>query len=267
MATREARVVPDARGRLWVSLPDGRVAAWYDRDTGRVTLLVPGRRDAVLTALRPLLSPGWTIGPPPVPGRADLARLALPPDEDLAPNRPGEDLHGVLDHGRGPAGPLGRRALRRELRARELVGAALDALEPAGWRVLHELPLPAGEHVHHLAIGPAGVLCVRTVPAGGHRVRCDADLVRIGRAVPRPDPRLARRAADLAARALAAAVTPVLALAGAGADRIDRRPDARDLLVLADTELDGALTGAGPTLKPAEIAGLYARARDRRTWR
>ncbi|MYR56344.1 NERD domain-containing protein, partial [Streptomyces sp. SID625] len=87
------RVVPGGRhepDRLYVCAGDGRTAAWYDQDAARVHLLAEDAREDVLEALGPFLAGPVAVGPPPVPTRADLARLSLHPDDDLAPNRPGE---------------------------------------------------------------------------------------------------------------------------------------------------------------------------------
>ncbi|MYR02302.1 NERD domain-containing protein, partial [Streptomyces sp. SID6139] len=94
------RVVPGRRGgrdRLYVCRPDGSRIAWYDRAAGRVDLLAEDERDRVLEALKPFLTGPVAVGPPPVPTAAELARLALHPDDDLAPNRPGEALLIALD--------------------------------------------------------------------------------------------------------------------------------------------------------------------------
>lgn len=42
------------------------------------------------------------------------------------------------------------------------VGRKLDKLEKHGWQVLHNVQLPGGGDVDHLAIGPAGVIAVNT---------------------------------------------------------------------------------------------------------
>lgn len=92
MASRGLKVLPSGRpgrGRLYVNLPDGRAVAWYDRRANRISVLADERREEILTALRPYLTGTVAIGPPPVPTAEDLLRLSLPPDEDLAPNRPG----------------------------------------------------------------------------------------------------------------------------------------------------------------------------------
>ena len=142
------RVVPFRRHgleRLYVSLPDGAKVAWFDRDAARVTVLRRDLVEDVLQALTPYLAGEVTVGPPPVPTPAELARLALHPDDDLAPNRPGEAVHTALDRERPPALRLRPDARRRALAAQETVGDALDALDGAGWRTLHSIPPPLPE--------------------------------------------------------------------------------------------------------------------------
>jgi hypothetical protein len=260
------RVTParaKGRDRLYVSLPGGRNVAWYDRDTGRVSLISDLHRDDVLAALAPYVTGEITVGPPPVPTSADLARLSLHPDDDLAPNRPGEALHVELE--RLPASP---RSLRRDprraaLAAQQLLGDELDRLEGAGWRILHSVPLPGADHIDHLAVGPGGVLAVQTLPARRLRVRIADPLVRVGRGEPAPLLRLTRRRAERATLALATAVRPVLAVIGAA--RLDAIPAPPDVRILRDDEVP-ALGRLGGVLKPADIEALYAAARDRRTW-
>ena len=106
------RVIPTwrhGRERLYVCLTDGRNIAWYDREAARVNLLSEDSREDVLEALGPFLTGPVTVGPPPVPTPAELARLALHPDDDLAPNRPGEALLVALDRDPGPAAPAAPR--------------------------------------------------------------------------------------------------------------------------------------------------------------
>ncbi|MFF3290694.1 nuclease-related domain-containing protein [Streptomyces sp. NPDC003023] len=249
--------------RLYVGLPGGRNVAWYDRGTGRVSLVLDEYRDAVLEALAPFTSEELTVGPPPVPSRSDLMRLSLPPDDDLAPNRPGEALHADLE--RRPPSALGlvRHDRRRsELAARQRLGDALEALEPAGWRVLHSLPLPGADHIDHLAVGPGGVLALHALAADRLRVRVGDPRVRAGRGAG-CDLTLTRRRAERAAHALTAVVRPVLVVVGAA--RLDTASAPSDVRVLRDDEVP-ALARLGGVLGPADIDALYAAARDRRTW-
>ncbi len=255
------RVTPaHGRGgaRLHVTLTTGRTLAWYDRDTGRVSLLAEGHRDEVLAALAPYVTGPLTVGPPPVPSAADLARLALHPDDDLAPNRPGEALH--AEPGEAPAPWRFWTDPRREaLIALQRMGEELDGLERTGWRVLHCVPLAGGtrlDFLDHVLIGPAGVLTVRTVPSRNRRFRLEAAASAVHRAA---------HDAERASQALATGVRACLAVVGA--TRVDgAAPAPNGLLVLRDGTAATALAGLGGLLKPADIESLYASARDRHTW-
>ncbi|MFG2477540.1 nuclease-related domain-containing protein [Streptomyces fagopyri] len=260
------RVVPAWRHgqeRLYVCLTDGRNVAWYDRDTGRVNLLSEDRREDVLDTLAPFLTGPVTVGPPPVPTPAELARLTLHPDDDLAPNRPGEALVVALDRDPGPPHRLRPDPRRRALAAEQAVGDALDRMEGAGWHTLHSVPLPGGARIHHLVIGPGGLFCVRALHARKQRVLVTDPMVTVGRREARPLLRQVRADADRASYALTAEVHPVLALAGAAG--LDVLSPLRDLRVLRDTELS-TLARLGGVLKPADAEALHAMARDRHTW-
>ncbi|MFG3096502.1 nuclease-related domain-containing protein [Streptomyces sp. NPDC048202] len=254
------RVVP-SRGRLYVCDAGGGGVAWYDRGSGRVSLLVQERERDVLDALKPFLTGPVTLGPPPVPDAAELARLTLPPDDDLAPNRPGEALLIALD--RDPAPRLRADPRRHTLLAEQAVGAALDRLEEAGCRTLHSVPLPGGGRVPHLLIGPAGVFVLGALYARGHRVRVSGPLAAVGRRPAEPLPRRLRADAERAAYALTAGVGPVLVLVDPAGVSVAGDPGG--LRVLRETELPG-LARPGTVLRPADVEALHARARDRRTW-
>ncbi|MFI1353664.1 nuclease-related domain-containing protein [Streptomyces sp. NPDC020898] len=260
------RVIPAWRQgheRLYVCLTDGRNIAWYDRESSRVNLLSEDLRGDVLEALGPFLTGRVTVGPPPVPTPAELARLALHPDDDLAPNRPGEALQVALD--RDPTAPSRLRPdpRRRALTAEQAVGGALDALEGAGWHTLHSIPLPGGDRVHHLVIGPGGLFAVHTLYARKQRVVVADPMVSLGRRESRPMLRRVRSDADRASYALTAEVHPVLALAGPADLTVTVAP--REVRVLQDTDLS-ELARLGGVLKPADVEALHAVARDRHTW-
>ncbi|MEV6729092.1 nuclease-related domain-containing protein [Streptomyces sp. NPDC051364] len=262
---RGLKVLPSGRpgrGRLYVNLPDGQAVAWYDRQTNRISVLADQHREAVLAALRPYLAGPYTVGPPPVPTPADLRRLGLPPDEDLAPNRPGEALLGELEH--GSAGSRARHRLRQDLAAQQRMGDLLDSLEPDDWRVLHSVPLPGLGRIDHLLIGPAGIFCIRTLPGRKQRAAVGDLLLTVGRAEPRPDPRWIRRAAAAATRALAAPVLPALALVDAS--RIEVAPTVRDIRILEPATAPSHLAAAPTTLKPPDIEALFTQARTTQTW-
>ncbi|MFC9925408.1 nuclease-related domain-containing protein [Streptomyces sp. NPDC127190] len=283
------RVVPafrHGRERLYVCRPDGSSVAWYDRETGRVSVLLPGEdgHQDVLEALKPFLTGPVTVGPPPVPTPAELARLTLHPDDDLAPNRPGEALlvaldresghgrgraHGLghgLGHGPGHGGPVRRLRpdpRRRALLAEQAVGETLDGLEGAGWHTVHSIPLPGGDRIHHLVIGPGGLYAVHALYARRSRVLIADLMVTVGRREPEPLLRRLRADADRAAYALTAEVHPLLALVGPTEVTVTARP--RGVRILRDEELTG-LARTGGVLKPGDVEALHAMARDRRTW-
>ncbi|MEU9206750.1 nuclease-related domain-containing protein [Streptomyces sp. NPDC048415] len=260
------RVIPTWRHgqeRLYVCLTDGRNVAWYDREAARVNLLSEDRREEVLDALGPFLTGPVTVGPPPVPTPAELARLTLHPDDDLAPNRPGEALLIALDRDPGPAHRLRPDPRRRALAAEQAVGEALDQLEGAGWHTLHSLPLPGGDRIHHLVIGPGGLFCVRTLYARKQRVLVADPMVTVGRHEQRPLLRRVRADADRASYALTAEVHPVLAVAGPADLNVLAPP--REVRILQDTDLD-SLVRLGGVLKPADVEALHAMARDRHMW-
>ncbi|MEU8432989.1 NERD domain-containing protein [Streptomyces sp. NPDC029216] len=260
------KVLPSGRpgrGRLYVNRPDGQAVAWYDRQTNRISVLADDQREAVLAALRPYLSADWTIGPPPVPTAAELRRLYLPPDQDLAPNRPGETLLGELAYG-SPGGSRARHRMRRELLAFQRTGAELDLLEATDWRALHDVPLPGLGLLDHLLIGPPGVLALRTVPCRHQRAQAGDLLLAVGRAAPTPDPGWIRRAAACAARALSAPVAPALVLTDAS--RVDVAPTLRDVLILQPPTLTTTLRAIPPTLKPPDVEALFTVARTVTTW-
>ncbi|MEU9556059.1 nuclease-related domain-containing protein [Streptomyces fumanus] len=260
------RVVPSrrhGRDRLYVCLADGRNIAWYDRDAGRVSLLGDERRQEVLDALAPFLTGPVTVGPPPVPTSAELARLTLHPDDDLAPNRPGEALLIDLDRDPGPPHRLRADPRRRALAAEQATGQALDRLDGAGWHTLHSVPLPGGDRIHHLLIGPGGLFAVHARYARRLRVRVADPLVALGRREPRPLLHRVRADAHRASYALTAEVRPVLVLVGAASVTVTAPP--REVRVLTDTELP-ELSRPGGVLKPADVESLHALARDRATW-
>ncbi|MEY7978966.1 NERD domain-containing protein [Streptomyces pilosus] len=260
------RVVPTwrhGRERLWVRLPDGRNIAWYDRGAARVNLLGEDHEQDVLTALAPFLTGPVSAGPPPAPTPAELARLCLHPDDDLAPNRPGEALLIALDRDPGQARRLRPDPRRRALAAQRAVGEALDRTEGAGGYTLHSVPLPGGDHIHHLLIGPGGLHAVHALYARGQRVAVADPGVALGRHRPRPLLDRVRSDAERASHALAAQVRPVLVLAGAAAVTVPA--PLRDVRVLTEADLP-SLARAGGLLKPADVGALHALARDRATW-
>ncbi|WP_112466759.1 nuclease-related domain-containing protein [Streptomyces triticisoli] len=263
---RGLRVIPTWRHgqeRLYVCRPDGRNVAWYDREAARVHVLREDEQEDVLQALGPFLTGPVAVGPPPVPTPADLARLSLHPDDDLAPNRPGEALLIALERDPGPTHRLRPDPRRRALTAEQTVGEVLDALDGAGWHTLHSIPLPGGDRIHHLAIGPGGLFAVHALHARKQHVQIADPLVTVGRHDPAPLLRDLRATADRASYALTAEVHPLLALAGPADLRATTPP--RGVRVLQCSDLP-SLSRLGGVLKPADAEALHSMARDRRTW-
>lgn len=261
------RVIPirqHGRERLYVCRPDGGNLAWYDRDAARVNLLGADHQEAVLTALAPYLTGPVSVGPPPVPTPAELARLSLHPDDDLAPNRPGEALLVALDRDPGRVAlPFRTDPRRRALGAEQAVGEALDRMEGAGWHTLHSVPLPGGDRVHHLLIGPGGLFAVHTLDAQRQRVTVVDPRVSLGRREPRPLLNRVRADASRASYALTAEVRAVLVVVGASRLTVPSAP--RGVRVLADGDVE-SMARPGGVLKPADVEALHAMARDRNTW-
>ncbi|MYS44603.1 NERD domain-containing protein, partial [Streptomyces sp. SID5998] len=151
----------------------------------------------------------------------------------------------------------------RALTAEQAVGEALDRLDGAGWHTLHSIPLPGGDRVHHLAIGPGGLFAVHSVYARKQRVRIADPVVTLGRRAPEPLLRRLRALADRASYALTAEVLPLLALTDPADLSITTPPRALRILT---TEALPTLARLGGTLKPTDVEALHAMARDRRTW-
>ena len=211
--------------------------------------------------------------------------LWLHPDDDLAPNRPGEHLHAQLAAHRARTGPLAapralaarltRRGdeaarLRAQLAGQQEAGEALESMAPGGWRVLHAIPLPSHSVVAHLLIGPGGVFTLRTAYHRRAHARVGQDSVRLGRRRTEPYVRLALREAEAASLVLSRGcgalveAQPVLVLAGVS--RITVAPGAGSVRVLRPHEVTRLGEGVA-VWKPPEIETVHAVARDRRTWR
>ncbi|MFI9719977.1 nuclease-related domain-containing protein [Streptomyces sp. NPDC052396] len=210
----------------------------------------------------------------------DPERLFLPPDDDLAPNRPGEALRVRLD-----AAPRSRNALflarllgrrpaedhwRRLLAAEQQVGTALEALTPGGWEVVHSIALPGDARIAHLLIGPGGVFGVGAEPVRRGGVSVDAEAVHVpGERDPRPSLRRARQNAARAAQVLsrgcgfAVPVWPVVVLVGAARPDLAAAPE--DVRVLTHRELP-ALATLGGVLRPERVDRIHTVARNRRVW-
>ncbi|KAB7843585.1 nuclease-related domain-containing protein [Streptomyces mobaraensis] len=212
--------------------------------------------------------------------RYDPDRLFLPPDDDLAPNRPGETLRARLDASRAGRGTLllarllGRRPAedrwRRALAAEQQVGAALDGLTAGGWEVLHSVVLPGDAVIPHLLIGPGGVFAVLVEPTRRAPARADDAVIRVPRERhPRPAVRRARQSAARASLVLTRGcgfpvpVGPVVVLPGA--TEVHDESERGDVRVLLLRQVTG-LRVLGGVLHPDRVDRVHTVARNRRLW-
>ncbi|MEU7134191.1 nuclease-related domain-containing protein [Streptomyces sp. NPDC046261] len=213
--------------------------------------------------------------------RYDPERLFLPPDDDLAPNRPGEMLRARLEASRTGrvrltlARLLGRRPVedhwRGALAAEQLVGAALEGLAAGGWEVVHSIVLPGDAVIPHLLIGPGGVFNVEAEPVREARVEVGRDLAPGAAGERRPCPYV-RRVRHSAARSslvlsrgcgFLVTVRPVLVLVGA--KDVEVAASLEDVRVLREEEVAG-LGALGGVLHPDRVDRIHTVARDRRVW-
>lgn len=142
---------------------------------------------------------------------------------------------------------------------------------PAGWTVLHAVPVGSGtSDIDHVVIGPGGVFTINTKNHSGQRVWIggDALLVNGHRTNHIRD---ARYEAARAARLLSSGVgepvdvTPVIAVVDPGSLAFGRtRPN--DVLVVASSQLERTLMRRRPLLTDADTAALVALAEERGTW-
>ncbi|MER5772433.1 nuclease-related domain-containing protein [Streptomyces sp. NPDC001985] len=263
--------------RLYVNLPDGTAVAWADRGTGRITLLRPSYRDAVLDALA-----RHTPGAPAAAPGSPRPRLPLPPltpENDLSAHPPGAALRALL----AASGPgLLERALARLLRrpstwdswrkglaGERRVGAELNRFRRHGWQVLHSVPLPRDVDIDHLLIGPGGVFCVNTKHHDRKAVEVGDDAVRIAGGRPRPYPARSRAEARRVRRVLERfcgfdiPVEPVLVFVGVTELRVTS--SGAGIRIYQDRQVS-ALACLSGALTPERVAEIFAVARDRRSW-
>jgi hypothetical protein len=267
--------------RLYVNRPDGKAVAWLDRQTGHLEVLIDGYQDAVLDALGPhVAAPSASPSPPHPPKAAAGELFPLPPEFDLASNRPGEALRRKVDElspnvlGRVLARLLRRRTeadpWRAGLLGERIVGKELGRLARHNWRILHSIPLPRlNADIDHLLIGPGGVFTINTKNHRGAKVWVGDDSARVNGGDPRPYVRKIRREAVRVNRVLSARCPfPVrvnaLLVFVAPAD-LTRVPTLHDVRVMRDRDL-AALAPLIGVLTSAQIETVYAVARDRRSW-
>ncbi|WUW19010.1 NERD domain-containing protein [Streptomyces sp. NBC_01465] len=271
--------------RWYVNLPDGSSVAWADCATGKVTVLVEEHRREALALLRPLLtnrepSRPRPVAAPPRSRRPSTPRLpALTPPDDLALNRPGAALQGMLaEKGPTPGQRLLGWLLRREsewepwrkgLAGERRVGDELQRLHRSGWRVLHSVPLSRGGDIDHLLIGPGGVFSINSKNHQGKTVWVGDTMAEVNHGKPQPYAVKSRAEAQHVREVLerhcgfAVAVEPVLVFVGVTS--LDRAATQFAVRIYKEREVAalGPLTGV---LTPEQIEAVYAVARHRQVW-
>lgn len=158
---------------------------------------------------------------------------------------------------------------RAGLAGERTVGAELKRLAPAGWRVLHSVPLPRDVDIDHLLIGPGGVFTINTKHHRQKRVWVGDTAATVNRGAPQAYVRKSRVEAKRVAGVLEGAgvrveVEPVLVFVGAAS--VEVVPSLLDVRVIRREREVSALGALGGKLSPAQIEAVYAVARDRRSW-
>ncbi|MGW7050801.1 nuclease-related domain-containing protein [Streptomyces sp. NPDC054887] len=262
--------------RLYVNLPNGVAVAFYDRDSGKITILREEHRGAATELLEEHLpTRDHLVGPP---RRKDRPLPPLTVQDDLALNPPGAAIRDKLAAGPGPL----RRAVawllrqdsewdswRKGLAGERRVGAELQRLAGRGWRVLHSVPLPRDVDIDHLLIGPGGVFSINTKHHRNKTVWVGDDSVKVNHGKPQPYARKSRAEADRVRRVLErhcgfqVPVVPVIVFVGV--------TDLQKVVTLLDVRVyrEREVAALGPTagvLNAEQIEQVYAVARHRMAW-
>lgn len=199
--------------------------------------------------------------------------------DDLALNRPGETLREKSDEIR-QAHPVmvfilrlfgahsDERAWRRGAEGEEEVAYQLRKLGE-GWRVLHSVPVGAGDtDIDHVVIGPPGVFTLNTKNHLGGRVTVYAKAIYVNGKY-RPYITKSRAEGKRASRLLSAAcgfgvdARPLIVIV-ANDLRIKNLPD--DVDVVGRRVVSRWLANGPPKLSQDEVEAIYAVARRRSTW-
>ncbi|MFF2039019.1 nuclease-related domain-containing protein [Kitasatospora sp. NPDC058170] len=292
---------PD-KWRLYVNRAGvrGAAVAWLDCLTGMVEVEDPERAAAALAKIEEwCASSGQPIPPrtvrhrpkpaaPPEPAKPAVPQQRvsvpyLPPlrtEDDLALNAPGAGLESMLRRdeqahnvwvrlvAKATRNPLGAPATLLGLEGERIVGAGLEPLRRAGWRILHGVPLPSGADIDHVAIGPPGVFTINTKHHPDATVRVGERMVSVNR---NSFPYLANAAFEATRTAellrkwcgFEVPVHPVIAVVGA---RKITQGAASPVTVVAGEQIAPNLAAAPPQLTPDRIERVFAIARHRHVW-
>ncbi|MEU8939135.1 nuclease-related domain-containing protein [Streptomyces goshikiensis] len=291
------------KDRLYVNLPDGTAVAWADRATMTVTIKVRKYQDEVLALLQRHLGEGLSVSSTPsspreprpaapswqpghlthtTPKHRSERPAALPPlspSEDLARNRPGSSVVGMIAE-RGPSTVqrLKAKLLRQSsewdswyagLEGERRVGRELERLSPLGWRVLHGVEKSNGGDIDHLLIGPGGVFSINTKNHQGASVWVGDSMVKVNGGKPRPYAAASRAEADFVRRVLGpycafeVPVEPVLVFVGIAS--LNRAATQYAVRIYQEREV-AALGPLAGRLTPEQVEHVHSVARHRRVW-
>lgn len=282
----------------------------FERALGRYGCDLPGRRGGRDGGTRDLVASAApsggprsgsafrtprSVAPPPrpapasprsVPAHPSLwadAEIVIGPWVDLAANEPGRSVAATaaaLRHEAPVRTVLARllgvhtreRAFRVGAEGERVVGARLARL-PAGWHVLHSVPVGShGADLDHVVIGPGGVYTVNTKHLPDARVwlRGDSLVVNGHERDYVPAARVeAERASRLLTRALGkpVAVAGVVALVGAeNGFNVRCQPADGSVTVVGQRQLVPWLLRRRAVLRPSDVDAVFSAARRPATW-
>jgi hypothetical protein len=217
--------------------------------------------------------PPRTPAPPPV----------LLPDRDLAGNEPGAETRDQAMALRDAAPVRSRiarlvgaktdeRSWRIGAEAEVAVARRLDKL-PAGWRVLHAIPVgDKGSDIDHVVIGPPGVVTINTKHHPDAKVWVRGDTVKVNghnQRYVRNSRHEAQRAASLLTAKLDqdVPVRAVIAIVGARDGFVVKEQPAGDTVsVVLHKRLAGYLRSLPVVLDSSDVERIYQAARHLATW-
>ncbi|MFE2109143.1 nuclease-related domain-containing protein [Kitasatospora sp. NPDC059463] len=288
--------------RLYINKPGARgdSVAWLDCKTGVVTVNAPELETLALAKVEEWCrSSGQQVPPRTVlhkgqsqqSARATQPRVPqprpavpfLPPmreEDDLALNQPGAGLESLVRQGEERYSLLVRLAAKvsrqrlgdsstlRGLEGEQIVGARLEPLTAAGWKVIHGVPLPSGADIDHLVIGPPGVFTINSKHHPGATVWVGDRTVKINRNgfpyIENSEFEASRTAGLLTEWCgFDVPVHPVIAIVGAR--RITHGATPRVAIVDGD-QLTSVLTAGPAVLSPNRVDRVFTIARHRYVW-
>ncbi|GAA2838032.1 nuclease-related domain-containing protein [Kitasatospora aburaviensis] len=288
--------------RLYVNKAGARgdSVAWLDCRTGVVTVDIPEFEAVALAKVeewcrtsgdhvppRTVRRQGKgnqpeNVTPSPLPQPRTEVPF-LPPmreEDDLARNLPGAGLESLVRESEGRYNLLVRLAAKisrqrlgdshtlRGLEGEQIVGAGLEPLKAAGWKVLHGVPLPSGSNIDHVVIGPPGVFTVNSKHHPGATVWVGDKIVKVNR---NGFPYLENSEfeAGRTARLLSewcgfdVPVHPVIAVVGAQKITLGATPG---VAVIDGEQIASVLPSRPAELSPNRVDRVFTVARHRYVW-